>query len=185
MLFLSRNVRCDREMRLQIFFLQKYFCEFVLVIMLDHLIVRFSDRSISLFSEWRMSVLDYRVTYVCSRSVERRLWWDVKLNEMIHQTWRERLIKFDESDSSNFDEKTSSHQTWRKDHLIKFEFVISSNFLKRKTVSLLFDERSHAATRDMRNLVLQRITFVLCKDKCFCVRLRWWMSVLNESWTLM
>jgi hypothetical protein len=52
------------------------------------------------FDEWRMLILDYRMTYICSRFVERRLWWDVT-DEISHQTWRERLIKLDESDSSN------------------------------------------------------------------------------------
>ncbi len=42
-----------------------------------------------------MLILDYRVTYVCSRSVKRRLWWDVT-DETSLQTWRGRLIKFDE-----------------------------------------------------------------------------------------
>jgi hypothetical protein len=110
---------------------------FILVIMLDHLIVNFFDSSSLIFNEWRMLILDYRVTYVCSRSVERRLWWDVKFDEASHQTWEERLIKLDESDSSNLmSEKTSSHQTWwmktsshqiwRK-RLIKLDDVISSS----------------------------------------------------------
>jgi hypothetical protein len=98
----------------------------------------FSDCLVSLFSEWRMLILDYRVTYVCSRSVERRLWWDVKLDEAshqtwsktTHQTWRERLIKLDESNSSSLTK--AIHQTWRKKrHLIKLdESVISSNLTK-------------------------------------------------------
>jgi hypothetical protein len=125
-----------------------------------------SDRLVSLFSEWRMLILDYRMTYACSRFVERRLWWDVKLNEAsyqtwsetTHQTWRERLVKLDESDSSSLTRAT--HQSWRKKrHLIKLdESVISSNLtrasshqtwrerhliklLRRKTVFLLFDEQ--------------------------------------------
>jgi hypothetical protein len=61
-----------------------------------------------------------------------------------HQTWRKRLIKLDKSDSSNLTKatrqtwrknvislnltKASSHQIWRKRHLIKSdESVISSN----------------------------------------------------------
>jgi hypothetical protein len=129
---LSRNVKCDREMRFQIFLLQRYFCEFVFVIMLDHLIVRFFWSSNFIFDEWRMLILDYRVTYVCSQSVERRLWWDVRLDEAFHQTWRKRLIKLDESDSSNLTKETSSFQTWRKRHFIKLEIVISSNFWKER-----------------------------------------------------
>jgi hypothetical protein len=105
---------------------------FILVIMLDHFIVNFFWSSSLIFDEWRMLILDYRVTYVCSRSVERRLWWDVKLDETSHQVWRERLIKLNESDSSNLTKQTSSHQIWRKRHLIKFEIVISSNFWKER-----------------------------------------------------
>jgi hypothetical protein len=106
---LSRNVKCDREMRFQIFFLQKYFCEFVFVIMLDHLIVKFFWSFNLIFDEWRMLILDYQMTYVCSRFVERRLWWNVRFDEAFHQIWRERLIKLDESDSSNLTKAT--HQT--------------------------------------------------------------------------
>jgi hypothetical protein len=177
----SRNIRCDLKNTIQICLLLRLF-----------VMIRFRDHAWSshrqffwlfslAFDEWRMLILDYRVTYICSRLVERRLWWDViKLDETSHQTHCERLIKLDESDSSKL--TTSSHQIWRK-RFIKFDDVISSNlmkaihqtwrrhlikFLKRKTVSLLFDERSHAATRDMKNLILQKITFVLCKDKCLC-----------------
>jgi hypothetical protein len=74
---LSRNVKCDRKMRFQIFFLQKYFCEFVFVIMLDHLIVyvRLSDSNF------------FEMTNALTRAT--------------HQTWRKRLIKLDTSDISS------------------------------------------------------------------------------------
>jgi hypothetical protein len=140
----------------------------------------FSDRLASfladdacLFSiiKWRMSVLDYQVTYVCSRSVERRLWWDVELDETshqsetTHQTWRKRLIKLDEKGR----------------HLIKVdEDVISSNLrssshqtFEKRDSSLLSDEPSHAATHDVKNLVLQKIIFVLCEDRYLCEMLLW------------
>jgi hypothetical protein len=84
-----------------------------------------------------------RAMYARSRLLERRLWWDVELdetshqNETIHQSWRKRLIKLDESDSSNLTRKdvissnltkASSYQTWRKRHFIKLdEKIISSN----------------------------------------------------------
>jgi hypothetical protein len=106
--------------------------------------------------------------YVCSRSVERRLWWDVKLNETSHQTWRKRLIKLDESDSSNLTKETSSHQTLTK---ASFHQTWDRRFIKllrRKAILLLFDERSHATTGDMRNLVLQKITFVLRESRSLC-----------------
>jgi hypothetical protein len=40
--------------------------------------------------------------------------------------------------------------------------------LKRKAIVLLFDEQSHATTRDMKNLVLQKFTFVLRENKSLC-----------------
>jgi hypothetical protein len=157
------------EMRFRFVLCRNCLKWFILVIMLDHLFVSFFWSSNLTFDEWRVLILDYRVTYVCSRSVERRLWWDVKLdeasrqtwNETTHQIWRERLIKFDESDSSNLTKenvisfnltKASSHQTWRKSHLIKL--------WERRTILLLSDKRFHASTHNMKNLVLQNIIFV-------------------------
>jgi hypothetical protein len=46
---------------------------------------------------------------------------------------------------------TSFHQVERARHLIKL--------FKRKTISLLSDEQSSAATLDVKNLVLQKIIF--------------------------
>jgi hypothetical protein len=147
---------------------------FIFVIMLDHLIVSFSNSSSFIFDEWRMLILDYRVTYVCSRFVERRLWCDVKLDEASHQTWRKRLIKLDETSHQiwwkrliKFDErdvissnltKASSHQTWDR-HLIKL-------FEKKDNFSIFWWAiRFHATTRDKENLVLQKITFILREDR--------------------
>ncbi len=118
-----------------------------------------------------------RATYVCLRFVERRLWWDViKLDETSHQTYSERLIKLDESDSSNLWMKTSFHHIWRKRfiklderkrHLIKSnEHVISSNFLKKETVSLLSDEQS-CSDIWCKELSLAE-NHLLCNDKCLC-----------------
>jgi hypothetical protein len=110
------------------------------------------DRLVSLFSEWRMLILDYRVTHVCSRSVERHLWESDSSNmtKASHQTWwkKRHLIKFDE--------KASSHQIWRK-RLIKLS--------KRETILLFSDKQSFAATLDMKNLVLQKVIFDV---KCLC-----------------
>jgi hypothetical protein len=105
---------------------------FILVIMLDHLIVNFSDRLISLLTndacsfsiiEWRMFVLDLSSdVYDETSSLTKHL---IKLDEndssnltkATHQTWRKRrhLIKF-----------------WRKRHFIKLEIVASSNFWEEK-----------------------------------------------------
>jgi hypothetical protein len=115
-----------------------------------------------------MLILDYQMTYICSRFVERRLWWNVKLDETFHQTWQKRLIKLDESDSLNFTKETSFHQILTKtsSHQIWDRRLIQ--LLKRKAIFLLFNERSHATTRDMRNLVLQKIIFVLRENKSLC-----------------
>ncbi len=111
---LYRSVRCDLRNATQICFLQRLFERFILVIMLDHLIVNFSDRLVSLLAndacsfsiiEWRMSVLDLS-NDVCSFSIFRATFW------------RERLIKFDESDSSNLTKKDviSSNLTKASSH---------------------------------------------------------------------
>ncbi len=155
------------KMRFKFVLCRNYLKWFILVIMLDHLIVNFFDSSRLIFDEWRMLIFDYRVTYVYSRFVERRLWWDVKLDEASHQIWKKWLIKFwrkrlikldewkrhliksDENDSSNL--MTLFHQIERARHLIKF--------LKKKTIFLFSDEQSSATTFDVKNLILQKIIF--------------------------
>jgi hypothetical protein len=100
----------------------------------------FFDSSSLIFNEWRMLILDYRVTYVCSRFVERRLWWNVKLDEAFHQIWKERFIKLDENDSSNLMSENvissnltkAIHQTWWRHFIKSNERVISSNFWKER-----------------------------------------------------
>ncbi len=141
------------EMRFRFVFCWDCLWRFVLVIMLDHFIVIL----------WRMFILDCRVTYICSRFVERRLWWDViKLDERshwmtkaTHQTWWM---------------KTSSHQIWRK-RLIKSDERHLIKLWERKTIFLLSDKRSHASIHCMRNLAWQKITF--CTKIDDCVKLLW------------
>jgi hypothetical protein len=127
-----------------------------------------------IFDEWRMFILDYRVTYVCFRSVERGLWWDVfKLDETFHQThceqlikldeWKRHLIKSDESDSSNLTKEASSHQVEQTRHLIKF-------FEKRDSSST-FWWAIFCNDIDVKNLILQKIIF--CAKIYVCVRLLW------------
>jgi hypothetical protein len=178
--------KCDSDL----FFAWNFLRRFVLVIMLDQLIVNFSDRLISLFDEWRMLILDYRMTYVCSRSVERRMSVldlssnvclsstcrttfmmkrHLKLDETFHQIHCERLINLDKSDSLNLMNENvissnltrTTYQIWRrKRHFIKLnERVISSNFLKRETIFLFFDEQ-FLKTFDVKNLILQNSFFV-------------------------
>ncbi len=94
---------------------------FVLVIMLDHLIVIL----------WRMLILDYRVTYICSRFAERRLWWSViKLDETSHQTLCERLIRLDEWKRHLIEwrKRLINLDEWKR-HLIKSNESDSSNLM--------------------------------------------------------
>jgi hypothetical protein len=69
-----------------------------------------------------------------------------------------RLIKLDESGSSNLTK--AAHQTWReKRHLIKSdENLTSSNFWEGRQ-SFYFLMSNSAATLDVRNLALQKIIF--------------------------
>jgi hypothetical protein len=123
------------------------------------------------FDEWRMLILDYRVTYVCSRLVERRLWWDViKLDEKSHQTHCERLIKLDESDSSRL--TTSSHQTWLK-RFIKLDDVISSNLTK--AIHQTWQMISHQTRR--RLCLSSQISVLEWQEKVCRVKL----SLLREN----
>ncbi len=120
----------------------------------------------------------YRATYVYSRLVERCLWRNViKLDETFHQSQSERLIKFDESDSSNLMSENvissnltkAIYQIWRKKrHFIKSnERVILSNFLKKETFFLFFDEHfcSDIWWCEKFNLAENHL---LCEDKCLC-----------------
>ncbi len=151
---LSRSVRCDLKNAIQICFCRNCLKWFILVIMFDHLIVSFFDR---LISSWQMTYAHSRLSSnVCLFSICRTTFvmrWFIKLDEndssnmtkAIHQTWRKKrhLIKIDE--------KTSSHQIWRK-RLIKF--------LKRNIIFLFFDKQSSEAIFNVKNLILQTIIFL-------------------------
>ncbi len=188
---MSRNVKCDLRNVIRFVFCLKLFET-----------IRFRDHVWSFHRQfyWSFNLAFWRIThahswlsndvylfsicratYVYSRFVERRLWWDViKFDETSHQTHCERLIKLDESDSSNLMSENvissnltkAIHQTWRKKrHLIKSnERVISSNFLKRKTISLFFDEQTSATTFDVKSLILRKILFCVIN---VCVKLLW------------
>jgi hypothetical protein len=123
---LSRNVKCDREMRFQIFLLQKYFCEFVFVIMFDHLIVY-----VRLFDSSFFEMIN-------------------ALTRAIHQIWRKRLIKFDTNDISSFliNNISSNLTKCISSNFInldiKFDNCVSSNFDKRYLIKL--DENSSNLT---------------------------------------
>ncbi len=148
---LSRNVRCDLKNAIQICFLQKLFEWFIFVIMLDHLIVNFSDHLVL-----------FLANNACSFLIIKWRMSDETSSLMKHLIKVRRLIKLDESDSLNLTSKNvisskltkaSSHQTWNR-HLIKL--------LKRKTIFLFFDERFHAATHNVKkfNLAENHFRFV-------------------------
>jgi hypothetical protein len=168
---------------------------FILVIMLDHLIVNFSDRLVSFLTndacsfsiiEWRMSVLDLSSdVYDATSDLTKHF---IKLDESDSSNLTKHLIKLDENDSSNLTKAT--HRTWRKRrHLIKLdESVISSNL--RSSSHQTFEKRDSLSTfwwaiscndawyDDIRNLILQKIIF--CAKINVCVKLLWWMSVLMK-----
>ncbi len=155
---LSRNLKCDLRNTIQICYLQKLFEWFILVIMLDHFIVNFSDRLVLLLAndacsfliiKWRISVLDlFSDVYDKTSSLMKHL---IKVRRLI-KTWRKRLIKLYESDSSNLTKKdvisskltkALSHQTWDR-HLIKLKIVISSNL--RSSSHQTFEKKDNLST---------------------------------------
>jgi hypothetical protein len=125
------------------------------------------------FDEWRMLILDYRVTYVCSRFVERRMFILDLSNDVYDETSLMRhLIKLEKSDSSNLTKTT--HQTWRKQrHLIKFDdSVISSNL--RSSSHQTFEKTNDFSTFDERSCSdtwYEKLS--LAEDHFCCVRLLW------------
>jgi hypothetical protein len=130
----SRNVKCDLKNAIKIYFLLKLF---VTIRSRDY-VWSFRRQFFWLFNfvfdEWRMSILDYRMTYARSRLVERRLWWNViKFNKTFHQTHYKRFIKFDENDSSNLmNENVISSNLTKAIHQIWWRYLIK--FSKRKTI---------------------------------------------------
>jgi hypothetical protein len=132
-----------------------------------------------------MLILDYRVTYVCSRFVERRMFILDLSSDVYDETslkLTRHFIKFIMSDSSNLTK--TLHQTWWvKRHLIKSnEHVISSNFLKIKTVSLLFDEQ-FCSDIWYEELNLAENHF-LYENKCLCEDCydKWAFLMKVERW---
>jgi hypothetical protein len=88
----SRNAISD------FFLYRKYFCEFVLVIMLDYLIVYVSTVRLEFFRDDERSLIRF---FEMTES-----WRDdsSSLTKATHQTWRKRLIKLDKQHLVKFDE---------------------------------------------------------------------------------
>ncbi len=96
------------EMQFRFVLAENFLRRFILVIMLDHLIVSFSDRLIFF---WRMMhTHSWLSNDVCLFSICRA----TSVMRRLIKTWRKRLIKHDESDSSNLTRKASSHQKLTK-----------------------------------------------------------------------
>ncbi len=182
---MSRNVKCDLRNAIQIYLLLKLFVT-----------IRFRDHAWSshrqffwlfslVFDEWRMSILDYRVTYVCSWFFERCLWWDViKLDKTFYQTLCERFIKFDESDLSNLMNENvillnltkAINQNWLR-HLIKLDDVISLNFWKEKQ-SFYFLMSSFL----QRHLIWRTKS---CKELSFCAKINEFVWDCYDKWAFL
>jgi hypothetical protein len=132
---LSRNVKCDRKMRFQSFFSDReYFCEFVLVIMLDHFIVYVSIVRLEFFRDDERNLI---------RFFEMTKTWrndSSDSTKATHQIWQKRFIKLDTSDLIKLDESDSSN-------LIR---AISSNLIK--WLFIIFDKR-HLVKRDELYLI--------------------------------
>jgi hypothetical protein len=168
------------KMRFKFVFCKDYLRWFILVIMLDHLIVNFFWSSSLTFDEWRMLILDYRVTYVCSRFVEWRMFVFDFSSDVYDKTslnLTKHLIKLIVSDSSSLRSENvissnltkTTHQIWRKKrHLIKSnERVISSNFFEKKDSLFTFWWANFCSDTWCEKLSLAKDSF-LCEDKCLC-----------------
>jgi uncharacterized protein (DUF2267 family) len=116
--------RCD----FRFFLLQKYFCEFVFVIMLDHLIVYVSTVWLEFFRD------------------------DECFTRATHQTRRKRLIKFDTSDvSSDLKNRISSNLMSRISSNLTDD--ISSNLTSDISSNLTNDISSNLTSDISSNLI--------------------------------
>jgi hypothetical protein len=89
------------------------------------------------------------------------------LTKAIHQTWYERLfIKSDRRHLVKRDElyliKSDERHFIKSDerHLIKHDERHLIKFWERKTILLFSNKSSHTSTHDMKNLIWQKIIFV-------------------------
>jgi hypothetical protein len=111
----SRNATSD------FFSCREYLCEFVLVIMLDHLIVYVSTVRLEFFQDDERSLIRFFEVTETWRSDSS------SLTKATHQTWRKRLIKLDRQHLVKFDElyliKSDERLLIKSDerYLIKFD----------------------------------------------------------------
>jgi hypothetical protein len=120
-----------------------------------------------------MHILDYRMTYVCSRFVERRLWWNV-IDETSHQIWRKRFINLDENDSSNLMNENVISSNDESDSLnLMNENVISSN--DENDSSNLTKATSFHQVESARHF----IKFFKKINKSFIF---WWAIFCSDTW---
>ncbi len=132
--------KCDSDLS----FAENFLRRFVLVIMLDHLIVRFfwlfslifdEWRMLILDIEWRMSVLDLSSDVYDEMSLNltkatHQTWW---MKTSSHQIWRKRFIKLDERNVISSSRTSASfHQTFWKER--QFFYFLMSNLLQRHLI---------------------------------------------------
>jgi hypothetical protein len=132
--FVSKCEMWSRDATSDFFSCRKYFCELVLVIMLDHLIVYDSIVWLEFFRNDERDLI---------RFFEMTKAWRSDLSDLTkatHQTWRKRLIKFDTSNLIKFDESDSS--SWIR--------AISSNLTSRL---LIKSDRRHLVKHDELYLI--------------------------------
>jgi hypothetical protein len=113
---------------------KKYFCELVLVIMLDHFIVYVSTARLEFFRDDERSLIRFfKMT---------RIWRDDSsdLTKATHQTWRKRLIKFYDI-SSNLMNCISSNSM--SDISLNSMSDISSNLMSDISSNLINDITSN------------------------------------------
>jgi hypothetical protein len=136
----SRNAISD------FFFCKKYFCEFVLVIMLNHFVVYVSIVRFEFFRDDERSLIRFFEVTKAWRSDSS------DSTKTIHQIWRKRFIKFDESDSSNLI-RAIFHQIELNDFLSNSTNNISSNVMSCISSNLMSDISSNLMSDSSLNLM--------------------------------
>jgi hypothetical protein len=147
---LARNVKCDREMRFQIFFLQKVF-----------LWIRSRDHV------WSF----HHLCFDCSTRFFSK--WRTRLNSIFRsdKNLTKRLIKFDENDSLNLTKATHqtryerSYQTWLDDFSSNLTDDISSNLTSCISSNLMSDILSNLMSDISSNFERERqFSYFLISD---------------------
>ncbi len=148
---------------------------------------KFCWSSSLIFDEWRILILDYRMTYICFRFIERRMFILDLSNDVYNETLlnlTRHFIKLIVSDSSNLTKtiyqtwwvKTSFYQIWRK-RLIKLDEknVILSNRMNASSHQI-FEKKDNFSifwwASFCNDIWCEKLSlakdFLLCENKCLC-----------------